>query len=53
LNDPSSLFFLRETPDASRVLLFVAALGDIMNSIKQSSPLDINKYPKNNNIGKE
>ena len=53
LNDPFQFIFLRTTPDASRVLLFVATLGDFTNGFKQSSLPHINKQSKNNNISKE
>ena len=53
LNDPFQFIFFHTTPDASRVLLFVAALRDFTNSFKQSSLPDRNKPTKNNNRSKE
>ena len=53
LNDPFQFIFFHTTPDASRVLLFVATLGDFINSFKQSSLQPINHPTKNNKISKE
>jgi len=41
--------FLRTTPDASRVLLFVATLGDFTHGFKQSTLPHSNKPIKNTN----
>ena len=44
-NDPFQFIFFHTTPDASRVLLFVATLGDFISSFEQSSLPPRNNQP--------